>query len=181
MKKTCFAMIIVALMFIAFPVSSMAMDYQHTLKVKNMTFSWTIEGEQIHVLLSAKTTGWVGIGFDPEKAMQGANIIIGAVKKGKARVEDHYGNKKRGHTSDKKLGGKNDVLNSGGSEEDGITTITFTLPLDTGDKYDKPIDPKATSKVMLAYGSGKDSFKTRHPYRTIYEINYSTGENKKLK
>jgi len=113
--------------------------------------------------------------------MQGANIIIGAVKKGKFKVEDHYGDRKRGHSSDEKLGGKNDVLNPSGSEADGVTTISFSFPLDTGDKYDKPINPEAISRVMLAYGAGKDSFKTRHPYRTVYEINYSTGEHKKIK
>ena len=62
-----------------------------------------------------------------------------------------------------------------------MTTISFTLPLDTGDKFDKPINPEGTSKIMLAYGSGRDSFKNRHPFRTIYEINFSTGETKKIK
>lgn len=168
-------------MSLSLPLHLSAMEYQHTLEVKNMQFSWTVEGDKIHVQLSAKTTGWVGIGFDPEKAMQGANIIIGAVKNGKFKVEDHYGDRKRGHSSDEKLGGKNDVLNPSGSEADGVTTISFSFPLDTGDKYDKPINPEAINRVMLAYGSGKDSFKTRHPYRMVYEINYSTGEHKKIK
>jgi len=136
---------------------------------------------QIHVEMAAKTTGWVAVGFDPEKAMSGANIIIGAVKKGKFKVEDHYADRKRGHSNDKKFGGKNDVLNPSGSEENGITTISFSFPLDTGDKYDKPINPAGMTKIMLAYGAGKDSFKNRHPFRTIYEINLSTGENKKIK
>ncbi len=181
MKKICFILTILAVVSLSLPLHISAMEYQHTLEVKNMQFSWTVEGDQIHVQLSAKTTGWVGIGFDPETAMQGANIIIGAVKKGKFKVEDHYGDRKRGHSSDEKLGGKNDVVDPSGSEADGVTTISFSFPLDTGDKYDKPINPEATSRVMLAYGSGKDSFKTRHPYRTVYEINYSTGEHKKLK
>jgi hypothetical protein len=181
MKKKSFMMLVLAGLFLVLPLSAFAMEYKHTLEVKNMQFDWTIEGDQIHVRLSAKTTGWVGIGFDPEKAMSGANIIIGAVKDGKFKVEDHYGDRKRGHSNDEKLGGKNDLINPAGKEEDGVTTISFTLPLDTGDKYDKPIDPKAMTKVMLAYGAGKDSFKTRHPYRTVYEINLSTGDNKKLK
>ena len=181
MKKIYTIPTLLLLVFVLFTLPLSAMEYQHTLEVKNMQFSWTIEGDLIHVQLSAKTTGWVGIGFDPEKAMSGANIIIGAVKKGKFRVEDHYGNRKRGHANDEKLGGKNDVINPSGSEKDGVTTISFTFPLNTGDEYDKPINPQGKSLVMLAYGSGKDSFKTRHPYRTIYELNYSTGENKKIK
>ncbi len=168
-------------MILALPLPLSAMEYQHKLDVKNMQFSWTIEGDLIHVRLSAKTTGWVGIGFDPENAMQGANIIIGAVKDGAFKIEDHYGDRKRGHSNDEELGGKNDVINPSGTEEDGVTTISFTLPLNTGDKYDKPINAEGTSLVMLAYGAGKDSFKNRHPYRTVWEVNYSTGENKKIK
>ncbi|CCK79687.1 MULTISPECIES: DOMON domain-containing protein [Desulfobacula] len=181
MTKNYFIISIAATVFFLSLLPLYAMDYQHTLEVKDMQFSWTIEGEQIHVQMSAKTTGWVAVGFDPEKAMQGANIIIGAVKEGKFKVEDHYGNRKRGHKSDEEMGGKNDVLNPAGSEADGITTISFSLPLDTGDAYDKPIKQEGTTKVMLAYGAGKDSFRNRHPFRTIYEINFSTGENKKIK
>jgi len=181
MRKNSFILTILVLMFLALPLSLSAMEYQHKLEVKNMQFSWTIEKDLIHVQLSAKTTGWVGIGFDPENAMQGANIIIGAVKGGQFKIEDHYGDRKRGHTNDEDLGGKNHVINPSGSEKDGVTTISFTLPLQTDDKYDKTINPVGKSRVMLAYGAGKDSFKNRHPYRTIYEINYSTGENKKIK
>lgn len=106
MKNNYLIVSILSFIFFLIPLSLSAMEYQHTLEVKNMQFSWTIEGDQIHVRLSAKTTGWVAIGFDPEKAMQGANIIIGAVKKGKVKIEDHYADRKRGHSSDEKLGGK---------------------------------------------------------------------------
>ncbi len=181
MKKNLFLIFTVVIFSLMQPVFAFSMEYLHKLEVKNMQFSWTVEGDKIHVKLSAKTTGWVGIGFYPEKKMGGANIIIGAVKNGKFKIEDHYANKSKGHSNDEKMGGKNDVLNPSGSEENGVTTISFTLPLDTGDKFDKPINPTGTSKIMLAHGKGRDSFKTRHPFKTIYEINFSTGETKKIK
>ncbi|NOX34205.1 MAG: DOMON domain-containing protein [Deltaproteobacteria bacterium] len=181
MKKFFLVISILALMSLAIPLSLSAMEYQHKLEVKNMQFLWTIEGELIHIRLSAKTTGWVAVGFGPEKAMSGANIIIGAVKNGRVKIEDHYANRKRGHASDEKLGGTNDVLNPSGTEEDGITTVSFSFPLNSGDKYDKPVNPESTTRVMLAYGAGEDSFRNHHLYRTIYEINLSTGENKKVK
>jgi hypothetical protein len=181
MKKN---VLIKALMIISvclMPLSGMAMDYQHKLEVTNMAFSWSLDTDKIHVQLTAETTGWVGIGFDPENAMQGANIIIGAVKGDKFKVEDHYGDRKRGHSKDETLGGTTDVLNPAGSEADGVTTISFSFPLQSQDKYDKPIATDRMIKIMLAYGAGKDSFKTRHPFRTVYEINLSTGESKKIK
>lgn len=178
--KKIIAVIIPALLFLTLPLMLSAMEYQHKLQADDMIFSWTIQGDEIHVQLSGKTEGWVGIGFDPVDAMEGANIIIGAVKDGQVKIEDHFGDRKRGHSSDEELGGKNDVKNPAGTEEKGITTISFTYPLNAGDKYDKPIPADGKGKVMLAYGAGKDSFKNRHPFHVVYEINFKTGESKKV-
>lgn len=164
-----------------FPAFAGADEYAHKLEAKDMTVFWRIDKEQIHVKLVAKTTGWVAIGFDPENAMQGADIIIGAVKNGKVKIEDHYGDRKRGHSPDEKLGGENHVLNPAGEEADDVTTISFSRALESGDKWDKPIAAQGTSRIMIAYGSGQDSFKAGHQYRGIYDINYSTGETKKIK
>lgn len=157
------------------------MEYQHTLESDNMNFSWSLDEDRIHIEISAKTTGWVGIGFNPEKAMKGSNIIIGAVKKGKAKIEDHFGNKTRGHIPDSKEGGQNHVENASGNEVDGFTTLSFTIPLDTGEKFDTPIKADGTDIVMLAYGGGRDNFKGRHPFRAVYKVNLKTGENKRMK
>jgi len=162
------------------PCTAAAFEYDHMLQAKGMDVHWRLDGTQIHIKLSAKTTGWVGIGFGPENAMQGADIIIGAVKKGKVRIEDHYGDRKRGHSSDKKLGGKNHVLNPRGIEKDGITTIFFTLPLHAGEKWDKTIDPSKMSRIMVGYGSGRDSFKAGHKYKGVYDVNFSTGKTMKV-
>lgn len=181
MKKNIMTTAILSLFFLMLPLTLPAMEYQHKLQAGDMIFSWTIQGDEIHVQLSAKTEGWVAVGFDPIDAMEGANIIIGAVKDGQVKIEDHFGDRKRGHTSDEELGGKNDVKNPAGTEEKGITTISFTYPLNPGDKYDKSIPADGKGKVMLAYGAGKDSFKNRHPFNVVFEIDFKTGENKKVK
>ena len=178
MKKYVFLWAVICILF---PTYVTANEYPHKLEAKNMTVFWRIDKAQIHVKLMAKTTGWVAIGFDPEKAMQGADIIIGAVKKGKVKIEDHYGDRKRAHSKDEKLGGENHVLNPVGEEADGVTTISFSRILEGGDKWDKPIHVQGTSRIMIAYGSGRDSFKAGHKYRGVYDINFSTGETKKIK
>lgn len=172
--------IVLALM-VVFVSDLMAQEYEHTLDTGDMQVYWTVDGDQIHMKLSAKTEGWVAFGFDPESAMQGADIIIGAVKNGKVKIEDHYGDRKRGHSSDEKLGGKNDVLNPQGMEENGVTTISFSRPLTASEEWDKPIDPSKMSRMMIAYGSGADSFRRGHAFRAVYDINYSTGETQKVK
>ena len=171
----------VILLFFGVAGSVPAAKYAHTLKLKNMDMSWTVKGDKINISLKAKTKGWVAVGIDPETVMQGAHIIIGAVKNGKVKIQDHYANKKRGHKKDEKLGGKNNVLNPAGSEKNGYTTISFTLRLDSNEEWDKPIKVNEMTRVMLAYGTGRDSFSTGHKFRTVYDINFTTGEAKKIK
>ncbi|MFO7910704.1 MAG: DOMON domain-containing protein [Desulfotignum sp.] len=166
---------------VLFPAGLFAAEYAHTLEAKNMTVSWTLEGEQVHMQLSAKTTGWVAIGIDPEEAMGGADIIIGAVKNGKVRIEDHFADSRRGHSPDEKLGGSNHVINPEGSETDGVTTISFTLSTTAAEEWDKPVHTDKMTRVMIAYGTGRDSFRTTHRYRTVYDINFATGEVVKVK
>jgi len=117
----------------------LADGYDHKIEAGKLTFQWKTDAENIHIKLSAKTTGWVGVGFNPSKEMKDANIILGYVKKGKVKVTDHFGTTKRQHKADKKLGGKKDITNINGKEENGITEISFTIPLDSGDAKDKPI------------------------------------------
>ncbi|MCP4672702.1 MAG: DOMON domain-containing protein [Desulfobacula sp.] len=182
MKKWLGFTLFIVIYLLAAAFNLWSMEYQHTLKAKDMVFSWAIDNDQIHVELSAKTTGWVGIGFNPEKSMLDANIIIGAVKKGRVKIEDHFGNRKKGHTSDTKKGGTNHVKNPAGTEADGITTISFTFPLNSGEKqFDASIKADGTDLIMLAYGAGRDSFNSRHPFKAVYRINLKTGENKKVK
>lgn len=152
-----------------------ASDYAHRVEAGEVTVAWTLEGDQIHMELSAETEGWVSIGIDPEDAMGGADIIIGAVKNSKVRIEDHFADRKRGHSPDEKLGGENNVMNPAGIEENGVTTISFTRSAAAAEKWDKPVNTSGMTRVMVAYGS-RDSLGLSHQYRAVYDIDFSTGE-----
>lgn len=122
------------LMLLGAPFTAGAEEYTHSLTAEKMTVQWRVDETMIYFKLTAPTEGWVGIGFDPEDAMQGSDIIMGAVKKGRVKIVDHYGDKKRGHTEDEKLGGKEDVVDPQGSEVDGMTSIWFSRPLAGNEK-----------------------------------------------
>jgi hypothetical protein len=154
---------------------AMAADYAHELTVKKMTFSWTVNGDMLDIKLSAKTTGWVAVGFNPNKKMQGANIIIGYVKNGKVVINDEFGSGKTSHTGDTKQGGQDNILNKKGSESGGVTTLEFSIPMKSGDSTDTVIDPTANTKVILAYGGSRDSLRTRHTFRTGKTVILATG------
>ena len=148
-----------------------AQEWQE-LTVDGFTLRWaTLEGGNLGVELTGPTTGWVAVGFDPEMMMQGANLIIGYLESGTPSLRDDWGVATTSHASDVDLGGSDDVTVDGGSESGGETTIEFTIPLDSGDEYDKPLSPGNTYPVILARGpDGADDFTTYHEFVTSVEI-----------
>lgn len=153
-----------------------AVDYEHETKVRGMEFAWKVADDTLHVKLTARTTGWVGIGFNPVKYMEGADYIIGYVKRGKVTLRDDYGDSARNHKSDEKLGGTDDVTLVSGEEKGRSTTLEFSLPLNSGDTYDSVLDPEGETVVLLAYGGKRDSFRSKHKFRTTLKVNLSTGK-----
>ncbi len=141
-------------------------------EVDGFTLRWaTMPGDMLSVELTGPTTGWVAAGFDPEMMMNGANLIIGYVSGSTPSLRDDYGVANTGHQSDTSLGGTDDVTVDGGSESGGETTIEFTIPLDSGDSYDKPLVPGSTYDVILARGpNGSDDFTTYHAFATSTTI-----------
>jgi hypothetical protein len=156
--------------------------YSQGIAVRDMRFLWTLQGDSIEVKLAAPTNGWMGIGFNPDtpENMKGANFIIGFVKGGEAQAFDHYGTELKKHKDDEKIEGKSDVSNVSGSEQDGQTVLEFTVPLNSGDAKDKPVDVQGDTVVLLAYGRS-DSIVLKHRFRAILKVNLSTGEHTILK
>jgi len=155
-----------------------AADYDHTVEAKDITFSWKVEGDKLAGKVSAKTEGWVGVGFNPSNKMKDANFILGYVKDGKVTIEDDYGATSTSHKTDDSQGGSSDVTQVSGSENDGVTTIEFVIPLNSGDEKDEKLEVNGDTVLLLAYGAGRDSFRMKHKYRTAMTVNLSTGEVK---
>lgn len=177
MYKTL-AGLICGLIFICGAASVQSAEYEHELTAKGTTFAWKVDGDTLHAKMSAKTKGWVAVGFNPSKKMKDANYILGYVKDGEAKVVDHFGDKNTGHSSDEKLGGTSDVTLVGGSEDGGVTTIEFTIPMNSSDKYDGVLSKDGDTVVLLAYGPARDSFKPRHKGKAKKTVNLGTGEVK---
>lgn len=180
MKSIQVVVVTICLTFFGLVLDAVAAEYNHELQDKAMTFAWKVDGENLAVKLSAKTEGWVGVGFNPSKAMKDANFVLGYVKKGKAKIVDEFGDSDNTHKSDKKLGGTVDATLVGGTETDGVTTIEFTMPLKSADKNDTAITADGDTIVLLSYGAGRDSFKSKHKYRSSFKVNLTSGASEKL-
>lgn len=181
MKRFFLITISLLFIFVSHPSFAAEMTYPHKITVDKINFQWSLDADAIHIKLSAETTGWVGIGFNPTDKMKDANFVIGYVKNGKVNVKDQFGSGITKHDEDVKSGGKDNLTNVSGKESGGMTEIAFTLPLNSGDKHDQVINPDGDTTVLLAYASGMDSFFIKHKFRTRLSVNLSTGSFKQLK
>lgn len=132
-----------------------------TVTAKKFSFSYRTDEGNLVAKVSCPTKGWVAVGFNPSKKMKGANFIIGCYDNGKQIVADHFGISAVRHKADTLLGGKNDIVESSCTEKNDITTLSFTIPLDSGDEKDCKLIPGEKTKVIFAAGK-KDNFKSKH-------------------
>ena len=174
MKRILFSMVL-ALACLVGVSSVQSASYDHEMEAKGVTFAWKVDGDILHGKVSAKTKGWVAVGFNPSDKMKDANYIIGYVKDGTPEVADHFGDKSTSHSPDEDLGGTSDVTLVGGSEEGGVTTIEFTIPVNSGDKYDSALSMDGDTVVLLAFGPDRDSLKPRHKNKVSKTVNLSSG------
>jgi len=135
--------------------------------VDGVTLEWMVNDttSTLHVRITAPTSGWVAVGFDPESFMLDANLIIGYVTGNDTELRDDWGTGQVSHSADTALGGTDDATLVEGLETDTHTEIEFSIPLDSGDDYDKVLVEGTTYAVILAYGpDGADDFTTQHEY-----------------
>jgi len=129
-----------------------------------MKLQWKFDGQDLEIVLTAPTTGWVAIGFDPSTMMKDANFILAYVKDGQVSAIDQYGSQLTNHSPDTTLGGTDDVTAVSGSDDGNTTEVTLRIPANSGDKYDHALAPGEEHTVLLAYGP-KDDFETQHTAR----------------
>jgi len=132
--------------------------------------TWKLSTDQLEMTIETETTGWVSVGFEPTRIMKDANIIIASVlPDGSVIAEDHYGTGTFSHKKDTDLGGTKNVTVISGSESEGKTRITFSIPLNSGDSKDVILTPGKKTKIILA-SSKADSFTKKHNKKAKTEI-----------
>ncbi len=145
-------------------------EYAHSMEAGGFRVYWSNDANVLRIGLSSPTTGYVAVGFDPDQRMKGANFIIGAVRNGQLVIRDDFGTGLISHGPDVDNGGTDDILAAAGRELNGETTIEFIIPLDSGDPYDKPLQPGATYTILVAFQDTSDDFSVRHSQRGSGEI-----------
>ena len=139
--------------------------------ISDFTFKWKVVGDSLRCMLLAPSTGWLAVGFDPTEEMLDADFIIGYVNDGTTYVRDDFGVSEIMHSADVGLGGDNHVTRVFGHEEGGVSEMRFTIPLNSGDVYDRILIPGQTYTIIFAYGfNGADDFNSIHEEKEGIEI-----------
>ena len=147
-----------------------AAEYTHSTEIAGVEVHWANDATYLRVGLVAPGTGFVAIGFDPVRQMEGANFILGYVTDGEGYFRDDFGIEATAHMADVDRGGTNNIVSSAGAEWTDRTILEFIIPLDSGDEMDKPLVPGGTYTVLLAYHDLQDGFTTRHSRRGSGQI-----------
>jgi hypothetical protein len=144
-------------------------EYSNEMRYFDYFIYWRNDNQYVYIGIRAKTLGYVAFGIQPGSGMKDADIIIGFVENGNATVSDSFSIGDVGpHPEDTQLGGTNNIIEYGGSESDGYTTIEFKRELNTGDEYDIPL-LTGSNKIMWSISSN-DGLGVQHTTRGYGEI-----------
>lgn len=145
-------------------------EYRGNIRNGDYSLHWWHDEQYIYIGIRAPASGWVAVGFEPEPLHRETDTIIGFVENGKTTVLDMYSTGDFGPcTADTELGGSDDIIEFGGSEEDGYTTIEFKRRLDTDDEYDGDL-ATGVNEIMWGYATLDDP-RQKHLERGYDEIN----------
>lgn len=133
-----------------------------------ISLSVLIKGAEAEITVSAAVRGWVAVGFNPSNKMKDADMLIGYVKDGVAHARDDFGTGTGSHAADEKVGGKNSIISFNGTEKDKHTSMTFVVPVDSGDPKDSKLTPG--KHVVILAASNSDSFTGFHSKVAKLEI-----------
>ena len=140
-------------------------EYAHEMTIAGVDVYWTNDAYRLRMGLVSPGTGYVAIGFDPDRQMEGANFIIGAMHEGVLTIRDDYGHELLAHMEDTARGGEDNIIAADGNQWPDQTVIEFIIPLDSGDPMDKPLLPGHQYTVLVSYHSMFDNLSGQHTRR----------------
>lgn len=131
-------------------------------KKTGIVMHWFNDPRDLYICLESPSAGWTAIGFDPDFVKKNANIILFAMEGENIIVRDDFGISSYKHASDQDLGGSSDIIRHAGKKTGNGTTYEFIVPLNSGDEFDKLLEPGKTYKIILAVNLEDKNFNIKH-------------------
>lgn len=139
------------------PVSAaMPADGTQHVALGDMEFGWRHEAGRLHGNLSAPGTGWLAVGFNDARRLDGTRFVIAAVAEAPPRAEVHIALPPDHRTVEALTGSPSGLSDLAGRFEGGRSILTFSLPHRTNDRYSRDLSPGRTTHLMLAWSQVPD-------------------------
>ena len=130
---------------------------QQIVHVAGMKFSYSIEERQLICKLEAPTNGWVGVGFNKQNSIEGSDLLLFNIVKGKPTYTDLFVKRAGNPKKDIDLGGENSIRLIDSQENENNTMVHFSVPINSDDPYDFAHKIGESFWLILAY-SVEDEF-----------------------
>jgi hypothetical protein len=151
-----------------------SMEYNSIINLvpDSLIMYYTVDSFRIYIALKSRVPGWLAIGFDPERGMKNADmIVLYQEKNGNWVLKDEYSKGIYGpHMEDEKIGGKNNIENFRVKVSNDYKVVEFVRKLSTGDKYDRVLLPGRKVKVIFAAAKSSDIRKKHDLFKGMKEI-----------
>ena len=131
---------------------------------------WSNNRQYIYIGIIAGSSGWTAIGFNPEFAMKGANIIFMAINGKDIVIRDDFGNSTFSHSPDEDLGGSFDIEEYAGKADGDTAVYEFKMLLDSGDEFDGVLNSGEEYKVILSVNERVIDFDSKHTKKSSSQI-----------
>ncbi len=146
------------------PLFTLGME-EKSVTIDGMTVRWSLQaGSMIECTVTAPTTGWIALGFNTRDDIVGTNLIMASVEQGKVRIEDQYVVRAGEHVPVATLGGTSAISNVSGTEQHGITTVSFRIQQHPEDRFHHHLTEAASVFLICAY-SMEDDFAHHSRFR----------------
>jgi hypothetical protein len=144
-------------------------EHKKRIYENGMEVTWEFKNDRIDFTMSAPTAGWVAIGFNEQSDITGTYLIMGNVKNNKPQVVEYYTLSPGKYKSISELGGKVEVNNINGNENNENTKLQFSLPIKSSCQYKRDLTKGKKYFLVIAY-SRSDDFQHHSMMRTSLKI-----------
>ncbi|GAA4270796.1 DOMON domain-containing protein [Aquimarina gracilis] len=139
-------------------------EAQKTITTSGISFTYTIQGDNLECTLEAKTNGWIGVGFNDKNSIVNSDLLLFNIINGEASSTDLYVKGIGNPRKDSDLGGANTITLLNSIEKRGVTRVVFSIPLKSGDTFDFEHRLNESYWLILAY-SVEDDFNHHSRFR----------------
>lgn len=145
-----------------------AAETPRTLSEAGVNLAWSHRNGRFHATLQAPTRGWIAVGFNGARTLEGTRFVIAAVAATPIVVEEHVA-LVPGHRRVDLVGGMPALADVAGGFANGVSRCDFSLPHAIPGAYPLDLAPGRATYLMLAWSMAPE-FDHHSAWRKHYDV-----------